>query len=115
MVKEIALMHAQSELEIGKQALTIGNIGKARVCARRACSFILSYWNEINKDYKWDNNSIRLLETVRDELNFPEYVRNAAHRLTAKVDINFSTGYDENPIADAKMIIEYFLNNLDNR
>lgn len=110
MIKEIALMHTQSELLMGEQALTVGNVGKARVCARRACSFILSYWNEINKDYKWGNNSIRLLEAVRDELTFPEDVRNAAHRLTVKVDSSFSTGYDENPIADAKMIIEYFLN-----
>ncbi len=110
MIKEIALMHTRSELLMGEQALTVGNVGKARVCARRACSFILSYWNEINKDYKWGNNSIRLLEAVRDELTFPEDVKNAAHRLTVKVDSSFSTGYDENPIADAKMIIEYFLN-----
>ncbi len=115
MIKNIAAMHAQSELEMGEQAMKVGNVGKARVCARRACSFILSYWNEKNKEYNWGNNAVRLLEGVRDELNFPEHIRNAAKRLTAKADINFSTGYDENPIEDAKMIIDYFLSLLENQ
>lgn len=113
MIKEIAIMHAQSELELAEQALRIGNIGKVRVCARRACSYILSYWCEINKEYQWGKNAVKLLEGVRDEIKIPEHIRNAAHRLTAKVNQNFNTGYDENPIEDAKTIIDYFLNQTD--
>lgn len=111
MIKDVAVMHAQSELEMGEQALRIGNVGKARVCARRACSFILSYWNETNKGYDWGSTAIRLLEGVRDELKFPADVRDAANRLTTKVDTNFNTGFDKNPLEDARKIINYFLNN----
>lgn len=112
MIKEVIVMQTHAELEMGEQALKIGNVGKSRVCARRACSFILSYWNEMNKEYNWGTNAIKLLEGVRDEIKFPEHIRNAAQRLTAKVDNSFSTGYDVNPIEDAKIIIDYFLSNL---
>lgn len=109
MIKEIALMKAESELSNGTAALKIGNIGKARVCARRACFEIINFWLQNHKEYKFGNNAVSVLEGVMNEPSFPNHVKAAAQRLTTKVDQNFSTGFNENPIDDAKMIIQYFL------
>lgn len=108
-VKEIAIMKAESELDNGIKALNIGNIGKARVCARRACFEVINFWLQDHKEFKWGNNAISFLEAVRDENSFPIEIREAAKRLTVKVDQKFSTGFKENPVDDAKIIIQYFL------
>lgn len=108
MIKEIALMQAESELNNGIKALDIGNIGKARVCARRACFAVIDFWLKDHKEFKWGNNAMRVLESLKNQTSFPSEVREAAKRLTAKVDQSFSTGFVEDPIDDAKIIIQYF-------
>lgn len=108
-IKEIAIMKAESELTNGTEALRIGNIGKARVCARRACFEIINFWLQDHKEFKWGNNAISVLERVKNESSFPNEIREAAKRLTTKVDKNFSTGFNEDPVDDAKTIIQYFL------
>ncbi len=109
VIKEITVMQAESELDNGIKALNLGNVGKARVCARRACYVIIDFWLKDHKEFKWGNNAVRLLEGVRDENSFPDDIRNAAKRLITKVDQNFTTGFEENPIEDARLIITYFL------
>lgn len=109
MIREIAVMQSESELSIGEQALRIGNAGKARVCARRACLFVISYWLQNHTGYNWGKTAMSLLEGVRDEHSLPDNVKFAANRLTTKVDTQFDTGYKENPIDDARIIINYFL------
>lgn len=109
-IKELAIMQANNELDAGLKAIKLGNQGKARVCARRACAAIIDFWLKDHKEFKWGNHAIGFLEGIRDENSLPENIRRAAERLTAKVDKNFSTGYNENPLDDAKLIIEFFLN-----
>lgn len=109
MIKEIALMRAEVELRNGIESLNIGNFGKARVCARRACFAIIDFWLKDHKEFKWGNNAISIQESVKDETSFPNEIRDTAKRLTTKVDQNFSTGFNENPIDDAKTIVQYFL------
>lgn len=109
MIKEIAVMQAENELNIGEQAFKTGNIGKARVCARRACMFAVSFWLQNNSTFDWGRTAISYLEGVRDETSLPENVRLAAERLTTKVDKQFDTGHKENPIDDARLILNYFL------
>ena len=104
-------MQSESELSNGEQALKIGNAGKARVCARRACLFVISYWLQNHTGYNWGKTAISLLEGVRDENSLPDDVKFAANRLTTKVDAQFDTGYKESPIDDARIIINYFLSN----
>jgi hypothetical protein len=109
-IKEIAVMQAEAELSLGERALKIGNDGKARVCARRACSFVIFYWLQNHPDFDFGKTAISLLENIRDFNSFPEDVKLAAKRLTTKVNVQFDTGYKENPIDDARIIINYFLN-----
>jgi hypothetical protein len=108
MIKEIALMQAESELNNGIKALNIGNVGKARVCARRACFAIIDFWLKDHSEHNWGNNAMSVLESLKDQVSFPFEVREAAKRLTSKVDQSFSTRFAENPIDDAKIIIQYF-------
>jgi hypothetical protein len=107
-IKEIAVMQSENELNIGEKALKSGNIGKARVCARRACMFAINYWLHKNQNYNWGKTAINFLENVRDENALPENVRFSAKRLTERVDKNFATSNSENPLEDAKIIINYF-------
>jgi len=100
---------SEAELRPGEDALEIGNVGKARVCARRACMFVISAWSEDYEEFDWGNNAMSFLEGVRDESLMPDEIREAANRLTVKVNQNFSTGFEENPIEDARLIITYFL------
>ena len=109
MIKEIAIMNSEAELSLSEKALEIGNVGKARVCARRACSFVISFWLRKNSQNEFGNSALSMLNGVSLEKSFPEEIRNSAERLTKKVNENFDTGFKENPIDDAKMIINYFL------
>lgn len=109
MIKEIAIMNSEAELSLGEKALEIGNVGKARVCARRACYFVISFWLRKNPQYNFGNNAMNMLNGVSFEKSFPEEIRNSAERLTKKVNENFDTGFKENPIDDARTIINYFL------
>jgi len=111
MIKEAAIMNSEAELSLGEKALEIGNIGKARVCARRACSFVISFWLSKNSQYNWGNNAMSMLNGVSLEKSFPEEIRNSAVKLTKKANQNFDTGFNENPVDDAKTIISYFLEN----
>ena len=109
-IKEIIVMQSENELSIGDNALKSGNVGKARVCARRACMFVINYWLYYNPNIDWGKTSINLLENLSKEISLPENVRLSAKRLTARVGADFTTSYIENPLEDAKIIIEYFLN-----
>jgi hypothetical protein len=51
-----------------------------------------------------------MLTQLQNDYSIPETIRDAAKRLTTKVNINFETGIKEDPLKDGEMIIEYFLN-----
>ena len=105
---------AHAEIRAGELAKQIGNFGKARVCARRGCFFAISHWLEYNPNKNWGDSAISMLTHLQEEESIPKNIREAAERLTTKVDQNFETGIDNDPLRDAETIIEYFLdkNNL---
>lgn len=109
MTKEIAIMHVKSELKLAEQAITVDNIGKARVCVRRACGIAIEYWLKFNPNKKWGLSAISMLDNLQNDFAIPEEIREAAKRLTKKVNQNFETGVEVDPIKDGETIIEYFL------
>ncbi len=109
-MEEVVLSLAKAELQIGEHAREIGNIGQARVCARRACGMAIEYWLGCNPKKDYGASAITMLTKLQEDYQIPKNIRDAAERLTKKVDNNFETGVAEDPLKDGEMIIEYFLN-----
>lgn len=93
----------QKELNRARAAQQEGNVGMARVCARRAVGIAI-------RKSKGERGSAveRLRALARDE-SAPESIRQAAERLGATVQKDHTLPFDENPIEDAELIVAHFL------
>ncbi len=113
-IRDLAHINALTEISAGQEAKKIGNIGKARVCARRGCGIAIEFWLQYHPEKDWGESAISMLSQIQKEFTIPQNIRDAAERLTKKVDLNFETGVEEDPLKDGETIIEYFLdkNNL---
>jgi len=107
--RDLADTTAHAELRDGNNAKKIGNLGKARVHVRRGCGIAIEYWLQYNSNKNWGSSAISMLTQLQKDHAIPEEIRDAAERLTKKVDQNFETGIEENPLQDGEIIIEYFL------
>jgi len=95
----------ENELSSAQEALSDGNIGKARVCARRAVgnAFRLSkHFTEFRKVL----SAIEIVKLVGSSETFSLEVRKAALRLSASVT---EGKISEHPVKDALVIIEGLL------
>ncbi|MBS4027398.1 MAG: hypothetical protein KGZ58_02075 [Ignavibacteriales bacterium] len=102
----------EKEFTTAKHAVSIGNEGMVRVCARRACGIAITYLLEYFPEKKWGNDAMNQLKSLQTDVSFSEESRDAAMRLTTKVNQQFSVPFSENPIDDAKIIIEEVENKL---
>ena len=109
-VREIIYSVAMTELKTGEHAREVGNMGQARVCARRACGMAIEHWLLINPHKDWGASALTMLNKLQEDHLIPKNIREAAFRLTKRVDQNFETGIEEDPLKDGEIIIEYFLN-----
>ena len=100
---------AYAEIRAGNTAKGIGNLGKARVHARRGCGIVIEYWLQYNSNKNWGSSAISMLTQLQKDHAIPVKIRDAAERLTKKVDQNFETGIEEYPLQDGEIIIEYFI------
>ena len=110
MIKEIAIMNIDAELNRGKLAEEEGNIGMARVCARRACGNAISFWLQNNPRHSYGESAMNKLRSIQSEDTVPNEVKDAAERLTAKVEDPSDSKITNDPIADSRIITNYFLN-----
>jgi len=108
-IRDLVYTTAQDEIRAGKDAKEIGNIGKARVCARRGCGIAIEYWLKYNPSKEWGASAMSMLAQLQKDQTIPGEIREAAERLTIKVNQNFETGAEGDPLKDGEMIIEYFL------
>lgn len=79
-----------------------GNEGRARVCARRAAGFGLS----LARGGSNRPNAYELLREAADDQELPEPIRQAAARLSARVTPAHRLPHGEDPLADARLILE---------
>ena len=107
--RDFAHINAYAEIRAGQEVKKIGNIGKARVCARRGCGIAIEYWLQNHPEKDWGESEISMLNQLQKDQTIPQNIREAAERLTQKVDLNFQTGIEENPLEDGETIIKYFL------
>ncbi len=110
MVKEIAIMNIDVELTRAKKALEEGNIGMARVCARRACGNAISFWLKDNPRQGYGESAMNQLRSIQSDDAVPKEVKDAAARLTTKVANQTTSPFSDEPITDAKIITNHFLN-----
>jgi hypothetical protein len=98
----------ERELSTAARAARKGNEGMARVCARRAAGVAIAHWLESHPHPAWGTNAMQYLRAVHAEESFPREVRSAAFRLAARVTQNFSSPFSNDPIADSRMIVDFF-------
>jgi hypothetical protein len=110
MVKEIVFMNIDVELTRAKKALEEGNIGMARVCARRACGNAISFWLKDNPRQGYGESAMNQLRSIQSNDTVPKEVKDAAERLTTHVTNQSDSPFSDEPITDAKILTTYFLN-----
>ncbi len=97
----------EKELATARSASGVGNDGKARVCARRACGHAITWYLTKYPHPRWEADALRQLQHVSQDQSFPSDVRSAAIRLTTKISDQFSYPFSTYPIDDALVIINH--------
>lgn len=100
-------MDIQAELTHAREAQAIGQAGKARVCARRAAGWAIRVWYRRSDGLGWDGDAMKQLWRLRDDAGVPEPIRQAAERLTTKVDENHELPFEADPVEDAQSIVAF--------
>ena len=97
------------ELEDADQARIEGNEGRARVCARRAAGWAVSFTRSLNEEREIEANAYEMLQWLAQQAETPDDVRAAAARLTTRVSLDHTLPFPEDPLDDARMIVEALL------
>ena len=96
------------ELAAAELAWNDGNDGKARVCARRAVALVTEAWLAGLPEPLWRGDAMEHLRQIQRQASFPLSVRQAAERLSTAVPRRDAAPFTTDPLADARVIIEYF-------
>jgi len=96
------------ELAAAEVAWKDGNDGKARVCARRAVGLVTEAWLAGLPEPLWRGDAMEHLRRIHQLEAFPVPVRQAAERLSTAVPRRDAAPFTTEPLADARVIIEYF-------
>ena len=97
----------EAEMEAVEVALGEGNWGRARVCARRAAGLGIRAWYQRQAGPGWGGDAMTQLVRLRADPAAPLAVRQAAGRLTTKVDLNHQLPFDDAPLEDAQRILAF--------
>lgn len=106
--KEYYSEQIEKEFSAARQALSVGNDGKARVCARRAAGLAIAWFLSAHPKPAWGQDAMHQLLQLKDDLEFPGEIRDAAVRLTTRISEQFTYPFSTDPIADSRLIVGYF-------
>lgn len=98
-------MTPQEEMQAAEAARAAGNEGKARVCARRGAGWAVRGYYQRLKGAGWGGDAFHQLKVLRDDATQPEALRSAARRLTTQVNHDHGMPFDDDVLADARMLI----------
>lgn len=101
----------EQELAAAEAAWKDGNEGKARVCARRAVALVTEAWLADLPDLRWRGDAMEHLRQIQRLASLPLPVRQAAERLSTAVPQRQAAPFTIDPLADARVIIEYLAAN----
>jgi hypothetical protein len=107
-LKDIQLV-LRAELEEAQRSRKQGNEGKARVCARRAAGWAIGAYVEMHSLAEPHSNALEHLKWLVENYDVSDELREAANRLTTKVDVDGNLPFREDPISDAQLIITALL------
>ena len=97
----------EHELDAAEIAQAEENPGRARVCARRAAGLAIRAHYQRQDGPGWTGDAMKQLVRLRADQDVPLKVRQAAVRLTTKVDLDHPLPFDDDPVEDARKIIHY--------
>jgi len=97
------------ELKDANRARIDGNEGRARVCARRAAGWAVSFTRSLTEECEIESNAYSMLQWLTQQADATDAVRSAAKRLTARVNHDHTLPFPEDPLEDARMIVEALL------
>ena len=100
-------MEIETELAQARKAREAGNEGQARVCARRAAGIALREWYKRRLGSGWHGDAMKQLQRLQADALAPEKVREAAQRLTTRVDFDHTLPFEDDPLEDARGIVEF--------
>ncbi len=109
MTRAQALEQIEKELTTATQARKAGNEGMVRVCARRAAGVAIAFWLERNPRQGWGVDAMNQLKKLQLDESMPKEIRDAALRLTTKVNRQFTTPFSTDPVEDSKIIVNHLL------
>ncbi len=101
-------MTPHEELRAAEAARAAGNEGKARVCARRGAGYAIRLHYRSVRGAGWEGDAFHQLKVFRDDETQPEPLRAAARRLTTQVNHDHAMPFDEDVLADARLLIAAF-------
>ena len=104
--KEFFIERIEHELATARIALTAGNDGKTRVCARRAAGQAITWFCSKYPRPDWRTDAMSQLRHLQEDESFPPNVRDAAVRLTTRISESFTYPSSTDPIADARIIVD---------
>jgi hypothetical protein len=106
-MKMVNAARFEQELAAADAAWKDGNEGKARVCARRAVALVTETWLAGLPDPLWRGDAMEHLRQIQRQASLPLPVREAAERLSTAVPRRDAAPFTTDPLADARVIIEY--------
>lgn len=101
------LRQADIELQRAREALEVGNDGRARTAARRATCSALTALKQRFPERNYGDDVMRQLRNLMDDVTVPLDVREAAERLQARITEQFTPAFSTDPVEDAMTILEY--------
>lgn len=115
MTRDRTRLLIDAEFARGRRAFADRNEGMARVCARRAAAIAIGHYLDGSRRSGRAGDAMDRLRSVEAGGTFPEPVRQAARRLTARVREDFTSPFQENPLDDAQIIVTHFMQEEEHR
>ena len=101
------LEQAKTELINARAFARQGNLGKARVCARRAAGFALAHANLLDGKHVASVNVINLMHNFRMENNLPAEVAYSVDCLLQRVEADHTLPGSPDLVSHAEAIIRH--------
>ncbi len=103
------------ELNEARNARMQDNEGRARVCARRAAGWAIeSIYAAKEGEALPESNAYRFLQWFEQQQEHPRALREAAGRLTTRVNEDFNLPFTEDPLEDAEWIVGWVFDHCEN-
>lgn len=100
----------ESELDYAARARGAGQEGRARVCARRAAGWAVGVYRRTRRDEAVaERAALQHLRWLAAESSFPEPLRQAAARLTERINQAHQLPHRADPLEDARAIVQAVL------